>query len=136
MSTPRRTSIKKHPGVYRSISGKYEIAFRDSEGKLRFQTVAGDLQDAVKARAKVIERKDKGEPVGRSKQTFGDYAEQWHAGLNKRPRTLEGFRYQLDAHLLPRFKTRRLAEIRTDDVARLVREMTNAGRSPSTTDAR
>lgn len=88
--TPRRISIKKHPGVYRSSSGKYEIAFRDGEGKLRFQTVAGDLQDAVKARAKIIERKDKGEPVDRSKQSFGDYAEQWHAGLNKRPRTLEG----------------------------------------------
>jgi integrase len=133
--TARRTSIKKYPGVYRSNSGKYEIAFRDEEGRLRFQTVPGDLQDAVAEREKVMGRKRRGEPVGRSRVSFGDYAESWHAGLNKRPRTLEGYRYQLEAHLLPRFKRRRLTEIRTDDVARLVREMSDKGFSASTIDA-
>jgi integrase len=134
-STPRRTSIKKHPGVYRSVSGKYEIAFRDEDGRLRFQTVGNDLQDAVKARAKIIDRKDRGEPVGRSRVTFGDYAESWFASLNKRPRTLAGYRYQLDAHLLPRLKRQRLSEIRTDDVALLVRQMADRGYAAATVDA-
>src|SRR4051794_8373203 len=42
---PRRVKTKA-PGVYRSSSGKYEIAFRDSDGKLRFKVVEGSFEDA------------------------------------------------------------------------------------------
>ena len=45
--------------------------------------------------------------------------------MNGRPRTIEKHRYNLERHLLPRFRARKLAEISTDDVARLVAEMTN-----------
>jgi hypothetical protein len=31
---PRRVKTK-HPGIYRSVSGNYEILYRDSDGKLR-----------------------------------------------------------------------------------------------------
>ena len=33
---PRRVKSKA-PGVYRSISGKYEIAYRDTDGRLVFR---------------------------------------------------------------------------------------------------
>jgi integrase len=132
---------RKETRHYGSSSGKYEIVYRDENERLRFQTVAGDLQDAVAEREKVMGRKRRGEPVGPSKQTFGDYAETWLAGLNKRPRTLDSYRYTLEKHLLPRFRARKLAELKTDDVARLVREMSEpsedrpAGYSASTIDS-
>jgi Phage integrase, N-terminal SAM-like domain len=50
--------------------------------------------------------------------TFGDYADAWLAGLNKRPRTIETYRYPRNAHLRPRFGNRKLVEISTDDCAR------------------
>ena len=58
-----------------------------------------------------------------AKVTFGDFAETIFAGMNARPRTLEKHRYHLDAHLLPRFRNRKVGEITTDDVARLISEM-------------
>src|SRR5437899_2138614 len=103
---PRRVSVKKYPGVYKSVSGKYEIAYRDSDGRLRFKTIDGDLQAAVAAREEIQGKKRRGEHVAPTKMTFGDYAEQWFVSLNRRPRTLEAYRYQLDHHLLPRFRHR------------------------------
>ena len=37
----RRTRVKGAPGIYRSVSGAYEIAFRDELRKLRFRVVPG-----------------------------------------------------------------------------------------------
>ena len=123
---PRRVKTKA-PGIYRSISGKYEIAYRDSDGKLRFRTVVGNLEAAKAARSEVVSKLHRGERVAPTKQTFGVWAEEWLAALNRRPRTIAHRRYALDKHLLPRFKNRKLGEITTDDVARLVAEMQRAG---------
>ena len=125
---PRRTKTKA-PGVYRSISGKFEIAFRDSDGRLRFQVVEGGFEAAKAARADVVGKVRKGEAVRPSRLTFGEYAEAWIAALNKRPRTLEAYRYQLDRHLLPRFRRRKLTEIATNDIAHMVVAMQRAGLS-------
>jgi integrase len=125
---PRRVKTKA-PGIYRSISGSYEIAYRDSDGKLRFKTQpkGASLQEAKAARADVVSKLGKGERVAPTRKTFEAWSEEWLAGLNKRPRTIIHHRYALDKHLLPRFKRRKLAEISTDDVARLVAEMQRAG---------
>jgi integrase len=128
MADKRRTKTRA-PGVYRSISGKYEIAYRDSDGRLRFQVVDGSFEDAKDARAAIVGKVRKGESVRPSKTTFADYAENWLSALNRKPRTLEAYRYQLNKHLLPRFGRRKLAEITTNDVARLVAEMQKAGYS-------
>ncbi len=127
-AAPRRTKTKA-PGVYRSISGKFEIAYRDSDGRLRFQVVEGGFEAAKAARADVVGKVRKGEAVRPSRLTFEQYAETWLAGLNKRPRTLDAYSYQLNRHLLPRFKRRKLTEIATNDVARMVAEMQRAGLS-------
>ncbi len=124
---PRRTKMKGAPGVYRSVSGRYEIVFRDSDGRLRSKAVDGSFEDAKDARAALVGKVRKGETVRPSKCTFGDYAETWIADLNRRPRTIEAYRYALNRHLLPRFKRRKLAEITTNDAARLVTEMQRAG---------
>lgn len=126
-TAPRRTKMKGAPGVYRSVSGRYEIVFRDSDGRLRSQVVDGTFEDAKTARAELVGRVRKGETVRPSKATFGDYSETWLAGLNKRPRTIGAYRYALDKHLLPRFRRRKLAEISTDHVAKMVADMQKAG---------
>jgi integrase len=120
---PKRRTKTKAPGIYRSSSGSYEIQFRDSDGRLRFQVVDGGFEDAKAARADVVGKLSRGEPVRRNKATFGEFAETVMAGLNARPRTTDVHRYQLDRHLLPRFANRKLAAIATDDVARLVADM-------------
>ncbi len=124
---PRRTKMKGAPGVYRSVSGRYEIVYRDSDGRLRSQAVDGSFEDAKAARAALVGKVRKGETVRPSKASFGDYSETWLAGLTKRPRTIDAHRYALEKHLLPRFRRRKLAEISTDDVAKLVAEMQRAG---------
>lgn len=55
--------------------------------------------------------------------------------LDARPRTIEGYRYRLERHLLPRFARRKLTDISTDDVARLVVEMKRAGYAGWTTNS-
>lgn len=127
-STKRRTRTKA-PGVYKSSSGRYEIAYRDSDGKQRFQVVDGSFEDAKTARAEVLDKLRKGAAVRPSRQVFGDYADTWLAGLSKRPRTIEAYTYALNQHLRPRFKQRKLSEIAANDVARLVAEMQRAGYS-------
>lgn len=123
---PRRVKTKA-PGVYRSISGKYEIAYRDSDGRLRFQVTGISFEQAKAARAEKVAKLAKGETIRPTRITFGEFAEDWIAGLNRRPRTIAAHRYALDKHLLPRFRRRKLADISTDDVARLVAEMQRTG---------
>ena len=119
---PRRVKTKA-TGVYRSSSGKYEIAYRDSDGRLIFQVVEGDFATAKAARAEIVGKLSRGEAVRLTKATFGEFAETIVDGMSGRPRTIEKHRYHLNAHLLPRFRNCKLADIATDDVARLVADM-------------
>lgn len=122
-ATRRRTRTKA-PGVYRNASGAYEIAYRDSDGRQVFEVVKGaDFEQAKAERSERIAKLGRGEPVRRTRTTFGEFAETVMAGLTVRPRTEAKHRYHVDKHLLPRFRNRRLAEITTDDIARLVAEM-------------
>ncbi len=59
---PRRVKTKS-PGVYKSVSGRYEIAYRDSDGKLRFQTIGDNLEEAKAARAEIVAKMGRGETV-------------------------------------------------------------------------
>lgn len=123
---PRRVKTK-HPGIYRSVSGNYEILYRDSNGDLRSKVVVGSLEEAKAARADVVSKLGRGEKVAPTRVLFAEWSEEWLVGLNKRPRTIAAHRYALDKHLLPRFKRRKLADITADDIARLVAEMQRDG---------
>lgn len=118
----RRTKTSA-PGVYKSCSGRYEIQHYDSDGKNVFQAVPGSFEDAKAARAAIIDKISRGEPVRRSKTTFGEFADTVIETVGGRPRTVQQHRYHLDRHLRPRFQGRRLGEISTDDVARLAADM-------------
>ena len=121
--TKRRTRTKA-PGVYRSVSGRYEITYRDSNGRLVFETVADTLEEAKTIRAEKIAKLGRGERVVKSPVIFREFAEEWMRTIQRKPRrTIDAYRYALNRHLLPRFGRRKLASITTDDVARLVADM-------------
>jgi integrase len=124
--TQRHTKTR-HPGVYRGSSGRYEIVYRDSDGRQRWETVPGNLEDAKARQAEIRSKLGKGERVALTRRTFADWAEEWLVSLDKRPRTIDAHRYALDRHLLPRFGSKKLAAITTDDAARLVAEMRKEG---------
>jgi hypothetical protein len=76
---PRRTRTR-FPGVFRSSSGNHEIAYRDSDGKLRFRTTGDNLQAAKAARADIVSKLHRGERVAPTRLRFGEWAEEWIAG--------------------------------------------------------
>jgi len=131
-SKPRRTRVKRNPGIWLSSAGKYEFKYRDSDGKQRWKTVDGDLAEARAERARVIARKASGERVVQARITFASYAEQWLDGLTLRPGTIAVYRNAYKQQLEPAFGTKRLAEITPGDVARLVANMTRKNYSPYT----
>ena len=71
---PRRVKVGKEPGIYRSRSGSYEFCYRDSDRKLRFETVDGDYNDAVKGKRAKLGDMDRGKRVAPSRQTFAEVA--------------------------------------------------------------
>jgi integrase len=128
----RRTRVKRHTGIYLSVSGKYEIAYRDSDGRLRFETIDGTLEDAKGVRADRVAKLARGERVAPVKQTFAAYAETWFSTLTVRPRTVVIYRANYEKHLKPKLGQKRLAEITVDDVAALIAKMTRDGKKANT----
>lgn len=126
---PRRTKMKGAPGVYRSSSGRYEINYRDSDGRLRWQTVPGSFEDAKAARAAVVGRVRKGERVAPTKQRFAEYASAWlDAQQNIRPRTREVYEGAIRLHLNPVLGRLKLTEIDEEAILRVISRMQRNGR--------
>lgn len=131
----RRTAVAKHPGVYyRELPGgrrRYEITWLDpGDGRRRWKMVEGNLEAADAALAEVKGRLRRGEPVGVSKMTFGEVADEWFASqVQLRGRTREWYSLVLRVHLKPRVGRVRVSAIGTDDVLRVVGELSAAGYS-------
>ncbi len=127
---PRRTRVERN--VYRRPDGKFEIGYRDSTGRLRWQTIDGGITAARAARDDALGRKGKGERVQPNPRLrFSDAADAWLAGqvAELRPATQVAYRNAIDNHLRPRWGTRRLDTITVDQVAALVRELRAEGKS-------
>lgn len=77
---PRRVKTKAK-GVYRSISGRWEITYLEGSGRdarRRWQTISGSFEDAKEALRQIQSRKHKGEPVRKpSRATFADVAAEY-----------------------------------------------------------
>jgi integrase len=88
--------------------------------------VVGGLQEAVVAREEARSRVRRGERVSPSRVRFADLAGEWIAGQTAvlRPGSLRSYRDALRCHVLPRFGHLRVDQIREDDVATLVAELT------------
>jgi integrase len=98
--------------------------------------VPGDLNAAKVKQSEFRSKAAKGEPVTDTKLTFGEVAELWYESKERRlrPWTLKGYRASLDNVLLPRWGKWKLAQISTQHVAGLIRELEAKGNSRSTID--
>jgi integrase len=122
--TKRRERVKGAPGVYRSISGSYEIAYRDSDGRQVFRTLPKGMtkEDAKLARADVISRLGRGEKDRRAPKRFHEYATSVIDAMDYAPNTRWKYEYHLRLHLT-RFHKLKLSDIDVDKVAALVAQM-------------
>lgn len=131
----RNGSRQRVPGVYvrRDARGQrvFEIGFRDSDGRQRWQTVEGGVTAAERTLADRKARMGRGERVApKPTLTFGDAAGEWLESqvAALRPATQRSYRSHLETHLLPRWRRRRLDSLDVDAVARVVEEMRAAGK--------
>jgi integrase len=121
---------KVKPGIWRRRDAKnrwrYEIVYRASDGNQRRQTVDGGLRDAETAVADVKARMGRGERVAPDPTlTFAVAAERWLAAKspNLTPKTIQTYRYALDAHLLPAFGRMRLDRVDATATSALIARM-------------
>ena len=131
--SPRRIRVERN--IYRRATGVFEVGFRDASGAQRWRTVDGGLMAARKLRDELLARRGRGEAVGPdARLRFGEAAASWLGGpvLDLRDSTQAGYRNAVEQHLLPRFAGRRLNDITADDLACLVRELRDAGKSEAT----
>lgn len=135
MHQQRNVRQRIAPGIWRRLGAngsiRYEITYRDSDGRQRRQVIEGGKRAAETALAKVKAKMGDGQRVApMPRLTFGDAAERWREAqaARLRPATRAAYDSQLDTHLLPRWRKRRLDAFTVDDVARLTEEMTVAGK--------
>lgn len=131
--TSRRTRVERN--IYRRPSGALEVGFRDASGIQRWRTVDGGIMAARKVRDELLARRGREEVVApNSRLRFGEAADAWLAGpvLDLRATTQAGYRSAVEQHLHPRYRQRRLESITADELAELVRDMRDEGKSEAT----
>ena len=135
MSTTNRTREHVERGIWKRTGAdgrtRFEITYRDSEGRQRRQVVEGGVKAARTALADVKSKMGHGQRVTpQPRLTFAAAAERWRASQEGalRPKTLATYDSHLRTHLLPRWGNRRLDSLDVDAVARLVEELRASGR--------
>ena len=132
----KRTRVER--GIYRQQNGTLGV-YLMVEGQPRFKTVGKKLAEARRQRDLLSAKAQRGELPLSTRISFAQLAEQWISGFEaqvrsgeRAERTLEHYRYHMDAHLLPALGKRRIQEISTDDCARLIASLRAKGLSPKT----
>ncbi len=131
--SPRRVRVERN--IYRRSSGVLEVGFKDAAGIQRWRTVDGGILAARKLRDELLARRGRGEVMAPdSRLRFGEAADLWIAGpvLDLRESTRAGYGNAVEQHLRPRFGQQRLDSITPDDLAALVRELRQLGKSEAT----
>lgn len=124
----RRVRVESNVYSRRDAAGRtvFEVGYRDSTGRQRWQRVDGGITAARTVRNDVLARKGKGERVQPNPALrFGDAADAWLAGQvgDLRPATQAGYRNAIETHLRPRWGRRRLDAITVEHVATMVAEL-------------
>ena len=132
----RRQLVRGRRGVYyrltpngQRIPGVFEIGYTDSDGKRRWQTVLGNVEDAEAERSAKLAKMGRGERVAPARLTLAEFTAGWldEQEGRLRPKTLVSYEGQLRRHVLPTLGHRRIGEITTDHVAQLVAVMERKG---------
>jgi integrase len=134
-ATRRRVSVERN--IYRRPDGRFEVGFRDTNGKQRwrvpgFPAAFDTISHARRARDAVKGMKASGERVQPSPRLkFGDAADRWLSDqvIELRPATQGIYGNAVRNHLKPRWGKRRMDSLTPDDAARLIRELRALGLS-------
>ena len=131
MTLRRHVPVDRHSGIYYSERSNgtrsYEVRYRDSTGKTRFQVCGPLLRDALDQQAKIRTRLNEGERVAPNQMRFAELVTEWQKhrrGKHGEPladRTTVSYDTICRAYLVPGFGTRRIQTITTDDVALFLR---------------
>jgi integrase len=112
------TAVNEHPGIHhlppslRFPKGGWEVRWRNAEGASRRKTFETKKQALDFHRAKLTDVR-RGTDHEESRKTFREVAEDWYAGLTDlKPKTIEGYKYTLDRHILPALGSKRIGLIR------------------------
>lgn len=128
---PRRKRVKGdgYIGVYERYDGKYEYAYTDGTGKLRWKGPFKTKTAARKAREDIAGQKARGEDVTPVHLKFGEVADRWLAEqvADLRPTTRACYTSYVENHLRERWGNRKLDSIDVPTAAKLARELRAAG---------
>jgi integrase len=128
--------VRLEQGVYRSVSGRVEVCYTDSDGRVRFEPQQSPNISAARARRRALNAaKDRGEVVKASPRLkFGEVRRLWleRKVSAKRQNTRDG--YARAAAKLP-WENRPIDKLAVADVERLVRDLRAAGLSEATVHA-
>jgi integrase len=133
---PRRVRVA--PGIYyRPLPGgrrRYEFTYTDSDGRRRWQVVAGGPAVAKAARAALIDKLFRQEPIQSANATLAEYARDWlkRTESRVRPNTYACYRNSVEKHIIPALGRRKLGDVKVDDVADLIARLVAAGYAPET----
>ena len=131
----RLIPVKGHPGIYKRRDS-YVVRFRDPQGR-QCKRTARTLAHARAIRAEVKTDIDRGEYRTDSRMTFGEYAESWKKTFTGRtangirPDTLKRYCADLNNVIIPKLGRKRLSEITTQDLKKLVADLQAQGLSAS-----
>lgn len=132
----RRTRVER--GLYRQANGTYGV-YLMVEARPRFKTVGRKLAQARRERDLLSAKAQQGELREPCRLTLAELGAEWLEGYEalvvageRAERTLEHYRYHLEHNLLPTLGAQRVAEISTDDCARLIARLRARGLSAKT----
>jgi integrase len=118
----------RYAGVYYRLNAKgerrYQISYKDSNGRRVFKTVEGNEKDALAARNDVTLRMRKGERVVRSKMTVQELGEEYlRQTTHLKPGTLKDYGYAFDHWVVPRLGHLKVSSVTVDEIADFISEL-------------
>jgi integrase len=126
-ATPRR--IRVEAGIYRRADDRFEIGWRDAQGKQRWRVVEGGIKAARAALATEHAKRARGERVASDPRlTFSKAADAWWDArvVKLRPGTQNAYGAALK-HLRSYFGTQRMTLISATDAAKYVSKKQSEG---------
>ena len=133
-----RPRIKtRHPGVYyrerEDGTRQYIIWYVGTDGKARFENVPGGERDAVRARARIVDRIAHGHHVAPSKLRLSDWADQWLEERNDiRPKTYKTYSTVIKCYIVPKLGRHRVCDLNVNHVANFISELREEGKKAAT----
>lgn len=113
---------------------KWIALYKDARGKQRSAGTFERKRDADSAwqAAETLRRSGRAGDPASAKLKFADYVNnQWFPNHVIEPTTREGYRYNLDAHIIPWFGPMKMRDIMPTDVRQWVADLMDGGMSPA-----